>query len=84
MQPWKTFDRIVTRYVSDHCARTPHCAEHFRILEFAQLTYRESPQDIEAGLLMQAGKPYQMGIIWQVGRATLADPNEGGDWRNFP
>lgn len=40
--PWTTFNRIVTRYNGDHRVRTLTCTEQFRILAFAQLTYRES------------------------------------------
>jgi hypothetical protein len=47
---WKTFHRIVSRYDGDYRVRTLNCAEHFRILAFAQLTYRESLRDIEACL----------------------------------
>jgi hypothetical protein len=38
--PWSTFHRIVERYGGDHRVRTFHCAEQFRIMAFAQLTYR--------------------------------------------
>ena len=48
--PWKTFHRIVNRYDGDFRIRTLSCAEHFRILAFAQLTYRESLRDIETCL----------------------------------
>lgn len=81
--PWTTFGRIVTRYGSYHRVRTLPCTEHFRILAFAQLTYRESLQDIDACLSMQAAKLYLMGIHSPLRRATLADPNEDRDWRNF-
>ena len=60
--PWKTFHRIVDRYADDHRIRTLSCAEQFRIMAFAQLTYRESLRDIEACLAAQAGKLYHMGI----------------------
>lgn len=46
--PWKSFQRIVDRYDGNYRVRTLPCAEHFRILAFAQLTYRESLRDIEA------------------------------------
>ena len=42
--PWSTFHRIVTRYGGDHRIRTFRCTEQFRILAFAQLTYREGLQ----------------------------------------
>src|SRR3990167_8357172 len=70
--PWKTFHRIVDRYAGDHRIRTLSCAEQFRIMAFAQLTYRESLRDIEACLAAQAGKLYHMGIGEAVARSTLA------------
>jgi len=59
--PWKTFRRIVTRYDGDYRIRALPCSEHFRILAFAQLTYRESLRDIEACLSAQAAKLYPRG-----------------------
>ncbi len=60
--PWKTFHRLVSRYDGDHRIRTLPCAEHFRALALAQLTYRESLRDIEACLSAQSAKLYHMGI----------------------
>ena len=45
--PWSTFTRIVARYRGDQRVRTLSCAEHYRAMAFAQLTYRESLRDIE-------------------------------------
>ena len=81
--PWKTFHRIVTRFDGDYRIRALPCSEHFRILAFAQLTYRESLRDIEACLSAQAAKLYHMGIRSPVKRATLADANERRDWRIY-
>lgn len=81
--PWKTFHRIVTRYDGDYRIRTLNCAEHFRVLAFAQLTYRESLRDIEACLSAQANKLYHMGIREPVSRSTLADANTHRDWRIY-
>lgn len=81
--PWKTFHRIVARHGGDHRVRTLTCAEHFRILAFAQLTYRESLRDIEACLSAQSAKLYHMGIRCTVSRSTLADANELRDWHIY-
>ncbi len=81
--PWKSFHRIVARHGGDCRVRTLTCAEHFRILAFAQLTYRESLRDIEACLSAQAAKLYHMGIREPVSRSTLADANELRDWRIY-
>ena len=69
--PWKTFHRIVDHYGGDHRTRSLSCAEQFRVMAFAQLTYRESLRDIEVCLGAQAGKLYHMGIGAAVARSTL-------------
>jgi len=56
--PWSSFMRIVARYGGDRAVRTLACAEQFRVMAFAQLTYRESLRDIEACLSAQAAKLY--------------------------
>src|SRR6202521_5099309 len=81
--PWKTCHRIVARYGGDHRVRTLSCAEQFRIMAFAQLTYRESLRDIEVCLAAQAAKLYHMGIREPVARSTLADASERRDWRIY-
>jgi hypothetical protein len=81
--PWKTFQRIADRYGADHRVRTLLSNEHFRVMAFAQLTYRESLRDIETCLAAQASKLYHMGIRQPVARATLADANERRDWRLY-
>jgi hypothetical protein len=52
-------------------------------LAFAQLTYRESLRDIEVCLSAQSSKLYAMGFRHPVRRSTLADANEGRDWRIY-
>ena len=79
--PWTSFRRIVARYGGDRRVRTLNCAEQFRVLAFAQLTWRESLRDIEACLSAQASKLYHMGLREAVARSTLADANEARDWR---
>ena len=80
---WTTFARIVDRYGGNHRVRTLACTEHFRVLAFAQLTYRESLRDIEAVLSAQSAKLYHMGIRGPVRRSTLADASERRDWRIY-
>ena len=81
--PWSTFSRVVARYEGDRAVRTLSCAAHYRVMAFAQLTYRESLRDIEGCLSAQAAKLYQMGFREPVHRATLADANEARDWRIY-
>jgi len=79
--PWISFARIVARYGGDTRVRRTSCTEQFRAMAFAQLTYRESLRDIEACLLANQTKLYSMGFRTPVRRSTLADANEGRDWR---
>jgi hypothetical protein len=81
--PWTTFARIVERYGGDRYVKSLRCAEHFRVMAFAQLTYRESLRDIEACLSAQASKLYHMGFREPIRRSTLADANEARDWRIY-
>ncbi len=79
--PWTTFARIVARYDGDRRVRRLSCAERYRAMAFAQLTWRESLRDIETCLSVHAAKLYRMGFRQPVRRSTLADANEGRDWR---
>src|SRR6202007_1828048 len=81
--PWSTFTRIVSRYGGDCRVRTLTCAEQYRAMAFAQLTYRESLRDIEVCLAAQASKLYHLGFRELVKRSTLADANESRDWRIY-
>jgi hypothetical protein len=79
--PWTSFDRIVRKYGGDVRVRTLRCTEHFRVMAFAQVTYRESLRDIEACLGAQPSKLCSMGLRKPVAKSTLADANELRDWR---
>jgi IS4 transposase len=81
--PWTTFARYVAHYDGDKGIRALTCAEQFRIMAFAQLTYRESLRDIEVCLSAQAGKLYHMGFRQEIKRSTLADANETRNWRIY-
>ena len=79
--PWKTFHRIVDRCNGDHYVKSLTCAEQFRVMAFAQQTYRESLRDIEVCLSAQSSKRYHMGFRQEIKRSTLADANETRNWR---
>ena len=79
--PWTTFARLVNRYGGDRYVKSLTCAEQFRVMAFAQLTYRESLRDIEVCLCAQSSKLYHMGFRQEIKRSTLADANESRDWR---
>ena len=79
--PWKTFHRIVDRCDGDRYVKSMTCADQFRVMAFAQLTYRESLRDIEVCLSAQVAKLYHMGLRQEIKRSTLADANEARDGR---
>ncbi len=79
--PWTSFGRIVDRYSGNAGVRRMTCAEQFRVMAFAQLTWRESLRDIEVTLGANATKLYAMGLRHSIHRSTLADVNESRDWR---
>jgi hypothetical protein len=81
--PWKSFGRIVARQRGDAGVRTLGCAEVFRIMAFAQLTWRESLRDIEACLAANQAKLFHMGIKAPPARSTLADALNLRDWRIY-
>ena len=81
--PLKTFQRCVERCQGNFSVKNFSCLDQFRIMAFAQLTYRESLRDIEACLRAQNNKLYHMGIRSKVSRSTLAEANEMRDWRIY-
>jgi hypothetical protein len=54
--PWTSFDCIVAKYGGDVRIRMLRCPEQFRAMAFAQMTYRESLNDIEAWFGTQPSK----------------------------
>lgn len=81
--PWKTFGRIIERHKGDTGVRTLSCADLFRTMAFAQLTWRESLRDIEACLAANQTKLFHMGMKAAPARSTLADALERRDWRIY-
>jgi hypothetical protein len=81
--PWKSFGRIIEHHRGDAGVRTLGCADLFRVMAFAQLTWRESLRDIEACLAANRTKMFHMGIRSPPARSTLADALNGRDWRIY-
>ena len=81
--PWKTFGRIIERHHGDAGVRTLGCADVFRIIAFAQLTWRESLRDIEVCLSANRGKLFHMGLKNVPARSTLSDALNQRDWRIY-
>ncbi|MDP1720738.1 MAG: IS4 family transposase [Candidatus Nanopelagicaceae bacterium] len=81
--PWKTFGRIIERHNGDSGVRTLSCADVFRVMAFAQLTWRESLRDIEVCLTSNQAKLFHMGLKNVPARSTLADALNLRDWRIY-
>ena len=81
--PTYEFNKCVEKYKGNHRVRTFTCKEHFYVMGFAQLTYRESLRDIESCLTAFSNKLYHSGIKQPVAKYTLAEANESRDWRIY-
>jgi transposase len=81
--PWKTFGRIIDRHNGDAGVRTLSCADLFRVMAFAQLTWRESLRDIEVCLTANQAKLFHMGLKSVPARSTLSDALNLRDWRIY-
>lgn len=81
--PLRRFHTCVRRYEGNHKVQRFTCLDQFRVMAFAQLTYRESLRDIEACLRAMQPKLYHMGIRSVVSRNTLAHANQVRDWRIY-
>jgi len=81
--PWWRFQTFVDRYQGDYKIKTFRCAEHFRVMAFAQLTYRECLRDIEVCLRALDAKLYHRGIHSTVSRNNLSNANENRDGRIY-
>jgi hypothetical protein len=81
--PWKTFGRIIERHRGDAGVRTLSCADLFRVMAFAQLTWRESLRDIEVCLAANRSKLFHMGLKNVPARSTLSDALNLRDWRIY-
>ena len=81
--PWKTFGRIIERHGGDAGVRTLSCADLFRVMVFAQLTWRESLRDIEVCLTANQAKLFHMGMKGVPARSTLSDALNLREWRIY-
>ena len=81
--PLYEFRKCVERYRGDYKVQKFSCLDQFLCMAFAQLTYRESLRDLETCLRAMPSRLYHMGIRGGVARSTLAEANEGRDWRIY-
>jgi hypothetical protein len=79
----KQFQRSVCNYPMPRKSKRFTARDQFLCMAFAQLTYRESPRDIEACLRSQTNLLYAMGVGGLVTRTNLAYANESRDWRVY-
>ena len=68
-------ERYVARYQGERYVKQFRCLDHYLVMAFAQLTYRESLRDIAVCLRAHQSKLYHMGIRSEsVARSTVANP----------
>ena len=77
------FSRCVKRYDGDCMVRNFSCWDQFLAMTFAQVTFRDSLEDIEVCLRSRADQLYRMGFRSTVSRSTLAGANSSRDWRIY-
>lgn len=77
------FRRCVTRYRGNYKIRSFSCWDQFLAMAFAQVTYRESLEDIEVCLRSRGDQLYHLGFRSSVAHSTLADANSTRDWRIY-
>ena len=79
----KEFSRCATRFPMRRRTPALPAYDHFAIMIFAQLTYRESLRDIEACLQSRRRVLYHSGVRGRMKRCNLAYANEWRDARVF-
>ena len=77
------FRRCVNRYGGNYKVSSFPCWDQFLAMSFAQITYRESLDDIEVCLRSRPDQLYRMGFRSTVAHSTLADANRERDWRIY-
>jgi len=81
--PWRRLQTCICRYNGDYKIQTYRCAEQFRVMAFAQLTYRHSLREIETCLRAVQAKLYHLGIHSSISHSNLAHANNTRDWRIY-
>jgi len=77
------FRRCVLRHGYVERTLRLSCREQFLAMAFAQLTYRESLRDLASCLNARAQLLPRLGFRNPIARSTLADANEGRDFRMY-
>ena len=77
------FARCVERYPMPRSSRSFSAFDHFLVLCFGQLTYRESLRDIITCLSTRQNLQFHLGFRGRLTRTNFAYANERRDWRVF-
>ena len=77
------FRRCVTRYGGNYRVHSFCCWDQFLAMAFAQITFRESLEDIVICLRSRRDQLYHLGFRSSVAHSTLADANVTRDWRIY-
>jgi hypothetical protein len=81
--PYHEFKKCVQKYKGNYKIKSFSCLEHFIVMSFAQLTYRESLRDIETCLRAIGKKLYHIGIRSRISRNTISNANKQRDWKIY-
>lgn len=77
------FARCAERYPMPRSSRSFSAYDHFLVLCFGQLTYRESLRDIITCLSTRQNLQFHLGFRGRLTRTNFAYANEHRDWRVF-
>lgn len=77
------FARCAARYPMPRSSRSFSAFDHFLVLCFGQLTYRESARDIITCLSTRQSLQFHLGFRGRLTRTNFAYANEHRDWRIF-
>ena len=80
--PRYEFQRIVNKYKGDYRTKKFRCWHQLACMIFAHIRQEDSLRDIDIALNAHANKLYHIGIE-QCPKSTLADANEGRDYRIY-
>jgi hypothetical protein len=81
--PWRQFHNIVEEFQGNKNIQSLTCADYFRIMAFAQLTYRDSLRDTVTCLKAVPSKWYHLGIRSGISLNNLSNAGKKRDWRIF-
>jgi len=81
--PWERFQTCVNRYKGDYYVKEFKCTDYFKVMAFAQLTYRESLRDISNCLKAVPMKFYHLGISDNLSKSNISKATKRRSWMIF-